>query len=122
MNLWLRWPPSGNNLRIPVRIGRSLRLVDAPEYREWKEATALDLFAQLGGKRPKMAGRIALHIEMRAPDLRRRDCSNLAKASEDALVRAGVMLDDSQIDDLRVTRGPLERPDGILLLTVTEVA
>lgn len=120
MQLWLRWPPSGNNLRIPVRVGRGLRLIDAPEYRTWKDETALDLLVQRPGKRVTITGRIALEIEMRAPDLRRRDISNIIKASEDAIVRAGVIADDSQIDDLHVTRGPLEK-DGILLLTIREL-
>jgi len=50
-----------------------------------------------------------LQVELLAcpPDRRRRDLDNLQKALLDAVVAARVIEDDSNIDDLRVTRGPV---------------
>jgi crossover junction endodeoxyribonuclease RusA len=50
-----------------------------------------------------------LKVELLAfpPDRRRRDLDNLQKALLDSIVAAGVIEDDSNIDDLRVVRGPV---------------
>ena len=63
---------------------------------------------------PRLAGRLALLVYLLPPDRmadgrrnsNRRDVGNVDKALEDALTKAGVILDDSQFDDVRILRGP----------------
>lgn len=50
--------------------------------------------------------RLSVHVDAWPPDLRKRDLDNLFKSTLDALVYADVMLDDSQIDHLSITRHP----------------
>jgi len=59
-------------------------------------------------------------IKAIAPDKRRRDLDNMLKAVLDALEHAKVYENDSQIDDLRITRLPPEKP-GRIIVTVTEI-
>ena len=49
--------------------------------------------------------RLGLKLVLNVPDKRKRDISNCVKAVEDSLTKAGVWLDDSQIDRLIVERG-----------------
>ena len=49
-------------------------------------------------------GRLRVEIEVYPPDRRKRDIDNVCKATLDALAKAGVYQDDSQIDVLLVTR------------------
>lgn len=97
----LPFPPSLN------RYWRSVngRVLISKEGREFREHVTL---MAAGQKWPKFGqDRIAVHIEAWMPDKRRRDLDNLTKATLDALTHAGVWADDSQIDDLRITRAPL---------------
>lgn len=65
-------------------------------------------------------GRLALVVDASAPTKARCDLDNLVKATQDALVHARLMEDDSQIDDLRVLRDePIK--GGRLLVTITEL-
>jgi crossover junction endodeoxyribonuclease RusA len=65
-------------------------------------------------------GRLAIHIEARPPDRRARDLDNIGKAPLDALQHAGVYESDSQIDDLRIVRGPVCE-GGELVVTIAEL-
>jgi crossover junction endodeoxyribonuclease RusA len=64
------------------------------------------LLLQVGYK-PLGEARIGIYIEARPPDNRRRDLDNLNKAMLDALQKANLYDDDSQIDDLQLVRGPI---------------
>lgn len=57
----------------------------------------------------KKFGDSRLFVAMRVcgGDKRRRDLDNFCKAGLDALMHAGVFDDDSQIDELHVSRGPI---------------
>lgn len=61
------------------------------------------------GGPPRLSGELRAVLAAYAPDLRRRDLDNLTKAPLDALVKAGVMADDSQVVDLRIYRAGLDR-------------
>ena len=49
-------------------------------------------------------GRLRVEIDVYPPDRRKRDIDNVCKATLDALAKAGVYQDDSQIDVLLITR------------------
>ena len=57
---------------------------------------------------------IAAHF----PDVARRDLDNLFKAPLDALAKAGVYDDDSQIVDLRIFRAGLDRENPRLIVWI----
>jgi len=63
-------------------------------------------------------GRIAVEILLHAADARRRDIDNSAKALLDAMTKAGIWQDDSQIDDMRITRGFIHRDDPCAIVIV----
>lgn len=70
--------------------------------------------------RAPLNARLSVEIEFRAPDRRKRDLDNITKSLLDALTRAGIWTDDSQIDDLRIWRSPLMT--GCVIVTVREIA
>lgn len=119
----LPYPPSLNRIwrAIVTRrkgkvVARILLSLDGRAYRKKVIAHVadLDLPALPGG------ARLALHLHACAPDRRKRDLSNIPKALEDALTHAQLWADDSLIDDLRVTRGPITRP-GHVIVTITPI-
>lgn len=56
-------------------------------------------------------GRVSVFITMTAKDRRRWDLDNRLKAVQDCLQIAGVLKDDSQIDELWITREPMPKRD-----------
>lgn len=65
-------------------------------------------------------GRLRVEIEVYPPDRRKRDIDNVCKATLDALAKAGVYQDDSQIDILVVIRRGIV-PDGCLEVKIQKV-
>ena len=61
--------------------------------------------------------KIALAIELCWPNKRKGDLDNRCKAVQDSLMKAGVMDDDSQVDQLHVKRGPIVK-GGCAIVTV----
>ena len=105
--LVLPFPPSVNRLWRSVR-GRNIL---SREGREYRKAGLQQLAAQAVPKQwlwPH-TGRLSVAITLHAPDKRRRDVDNYTKAVLDLLTHGGVMVDDSQIDRLLITRGPVEK-------------
>jgi crossover junction endodeoxyribonuclease RusA len=98
IELTLPWPPSVNHYWRNV-AGKTIISADGRAYRK---AVADQVLIQRGAK--QMAGRLAVEIVAHVPDKRRRDLDNLLKSVLDSMTHAGVWLDDSQIDDLRITR------------------
>lgn len=95
--LTLPFPPTVNTYWRQFR-GRAILSAKGRAYRD---AAAL---AAAGRRRGKIMGRLLVMIEVYPPDKRRRDLDNLPKGVLDALCKAGVYDDDSQIDDLRIVR------------------
>lgn len=56
-----------------------------------------------------LTGRLGYLLSLYPPDRRTRDLSNVLKAIEDSLTKAGVWLDDSQVDVLEVRRMPVTK-------------
>jgi len=113
MVLILPWPPSAN---VYYRNVQGKTLISAAG-RAYRAAVADQVLIQRGAK--QLAGRLAVAIVAHVPDRRRRDLDNLLKSTLDSLTHAGVWLDDSQIDSLRIERGPV---GGMLKVSVLEVA
>ena len=113
ISLTLPWPPSTNTYYRNI-AGKTLISAKGREYRA---AVADQVLIQRGAK--LLAGRLAVVIVAHVPDKRRRDLDNLLKSALDSLTHAGVWLDDSQIDSLTISRGPV---GGMLKVSVREVA
>jgi crossover junction endodeoxyribonuclease RusA len=77
------------------------RMVIAPRGREFAASVAAIVKKQ---RRPKMELRIGISIRLSPPDKRKRDIDNVIKPLFDALTKAGVWRDDSQVDVLIVQR------------------
>jgi crossover junction endodeoxyribonuclease RusA len=69
---------------------------------------------------PKLGGRLMVEIAYHPKDRRRCDLDNRIKILSDSIMEAGVFEDDSQIDDLRIVRMPVE-PPGRMVITITEI-
>lgn len=96
-------PPSVNNLFFNV-AGRGRVKTDA--YKVWQEVAGWTLMASRPG--PGIRGPVSLDIICQRKDKRRRDLSNLIKATEDLLVLHGMIEDDSKVCDLRIRWGQVE--------------
>jgi len=82
-----------------------------------------DALAAIQEQRPKRLGeaRLKATLTLHPPTLAKRDLANFEKAPIDALVFAGVFTDDSQIDDLRIVRGEVDRPDGRVVVELEAI-
>jgi len=65
-----------------------------------------------------LEGPLDVHITAYPPDRRKRDLDNIPKSILDALTHANVWGDDSQVDDLRITRGHVVK-QGAVAITIT---
>lgn len=113
---WTR-PPLNANDRNDRRTGGFRKVADA--------LTEARLAIRAAGIRPIVGAEVTLHY--RVPDKRRRDADNLAatlKVCQDALVKEGVLPDDSWVCVPSATcriHAPAEQPAMWLALTdVTE--
>jgi len=110
----LPYPPSVNRY---WRTWKGKMLI-SKEGRQYREAVGVCVQS-----RPlqKMTGRLRVDIHAYLPDLRRRDIDNLPKAILDSLQASGVFEDDNQVRHLTVQDCGLDRPDGYVLVHITEL-
>jgi len=114
----LPWPPSVNAYwRHAVIYGKPRTLLSKAGRQYRKHAG--DALAAQGMALRSLTGSVAVHITAYPPDRRKRDLDNLPKGVLDALTTAEVWEDDSQVDDLRITRGDV-RKHGALIITITQ--
>ena len=119
----LPWPPSVN----ATYRAHNGRVILSERYRRWREAVA-DVLTALPSPRG-FDGRVALSLELRPGTRRGFDLDNRVKPVQDALVHAGILGDDEQVDRLEVVRGPYATaaekrqhgPFGHVLVTVEEL-
>jgi len=113
----LPWPPSVNhyyrhvpNMRKPLisREGRAYH------------AKVAAIVAQSG--MPTLRRRLGVTVECFPPDNRRRDLDNLSKALLDSLQNGGAYEDDKLIDYLLFKRSRVEKPDGLVRVTIFDLA
>lgn len=97
----LPWPPTSNHLRMPVRMGRATRLITSPVARAYYAAGQEALKGQVSAP---LTGRLGVRLELCPPTRRPFDIDNRTKSVLDLLQKAGVLLDDAQIDELTILR------------------
>lgn len=112
--LTLQWPPSVNHY---WRTARGVHYISA-EGRNFRKHTEYAVLEQLR-RIPKLDGRLWMEVLAYPPDKRLRDIDNLLKAPLDALASARVYEDDSQIDDLRISRRGVVK-DGKIVVRMGE--
>ena len=92
-------PPTVNHM---YRSGKGIRYKTL-EVRQYQQYVVGKLREVWEGRETLM-GRIEMHVVFTTNDRRRWDIDNRVKALQDCLSMAGVIRDDSQLDDLRVQR------------------
>ena len=110
----LPWPPSVNGYWRSVN-GRNIL---SKKGRIYKQAAARAVLA--AGANKHLPGRLRVKLVAHPPNNARRDLDNLAKGLLDAMQAAGVYLDDSQIDELTITRAGIEK-GGVVVATVETI-
>ena len=89
--------------------GRSMATVYvSSEGKQFQKAVADAVAEQLKGHEP-LEGRLSVTLKFYQPNARVCDISNYVKTTEDAMTRACVWIDDSQIDRELLIRGPISR-------------
>lgn len=97
------------------------RVLISRRGRDYRKAVDAQVDAQRI-PRAALVGKLSVWIVVCPPDQRTRDLDNLPKGILDSLKHAKVIIDDSEIDDLRIMRGPLVRPAGELRIQIRELA
>lgn len=83
-----------NHRLMPVRIGKSARLITSPEYRAAKEKAEWEIKRQW--RVPALSGSVILHAKAYFPNMRKRDVGNYRKLITDAM--SGICYgDDAQL-------------------------
>lgn len=111
--LHLPWPPSVNHY---WQAKGSKRFISKRGYQYRLEVLAV-VWQAYAGKPMCLREGVRVTIEAHPPDNRARDLDNVLKAPLDAITKAGVIIDDKQINDLRIVRRPITR-GGLLILTI----
>ena len=105
MKFTLPWPPSVNRYyRSPTKGRLAGRHLISEAGRQFRSDAVAAVIEQGRPKQP-LSCRLRVNVLVCPPDRRRRDLDNLSKGVLDALTHAGVIEDDSLIDDLRLVRG-----------------
>jgi len=110
----LPWPPGNNNL-FTVWHGRKIKSKKGKAYTEQVIQQIVEANQQY-----HLAGRLKVKILAYPPTRARRDLDNLFKAPLDSLTQAGVIADDSLIDDVRMVRCEVVK-GGKLEIIITEL-
>ena len=113
IQLQLPYPPSVNhywgqagNHRFIGKKGKEFR------------AQVMDAVNEAGIQ--PLEGRLAVHIALFPPDRRKRDVDNVLKSLLDACEHAGCYENDSQIDELHITRRDVIK-DGACTIIIIQI-
>lgn len=104
-SLVLPWPPSMNHV---WRVGLRKAYLDSQVQAFRIRALAAVKAARISGTAPSepLSGPVAVMLECFPPDRKRRDLDNLPKAVFDAMTKARVWNDDSQVQLMLPFWGP----------------
>lgn len=123
IQLTLPWPPTANTY---WRRNGGRYFISAAGQRFRRRVAEV---AVIEGLQTKLGGRIRMQVTCYPPDRRKRDLGNLDKSLADALEHAGVIEDDSLIDDLRYRRywnyerdEPVMFEGGLVEVMLSEIA
>lgn len=98
--LVLDYPPSVNH----IYRRRGGRVFSDPRVAAFRAAVGADVLKQIGLPLPRIETPVDVTITLHPPnDAKTRDIDNPIKAAFDALTKAGVWKDDSQVKELRVS-------------------
>lgn len=115
----LPWPISVNKKNtISNRTGQ---IMNTPRYRNWKFNTGYEIWTLQKPKRFTKNQRMKMILEVYPPDARRRDLDNIVKIIQDVLTDIKIYKDDCLIDDLHILRREVERPNGRVVATLSEI-
>jgi crossover junction endodeoxyribonuclease RusA len=114
----LPFPPSVNHAWRPTCKGGKI-LSDA--YRSYRKAVG-DCVLEHHIKRHWTTDRLAVGLVCHSPDNRSFDIDNRVKTVLDALVCAGVIVDDKVIDFITIARGAPIPPTGAILVHIEELS
>lgn len=120
LEIRLPWPPSMNHYWRSIARRKGNGAFTTVLLSEAGRKYQNDVVHHLIHWHRPFTGRLAVEIELCAPTRARLDLDNRLKPLLDAMQHAGVYLDDSQIDDLKVRRGPTGKP-GHAKVVVREV-
>jgi len=103
LNTELPYPPSVNHYWKTGRIFKNGRSI-VTRFKSPKANKFISDVKAIIGTVTTSSYRLGIEILVYPPDDRCRDIDNILKGVLDSLVSCGLMLDDEQIDDLRVIR------------------
>lgn len=103
IELILPFPPTVNHYWIRTKT-RNVCL--SAEARQYRDDVTIAVMRQLRPPWPRLKSRLAVDVELSAPDRRRWDLDNRQKAIWDALQHASIFEDDGQIDRMLIERMP----------------
>jgi crossover junction endodeoxyribonuclease RusA len=124
IRLVLPWPISINaywKIRVIKIKGAAMAstYVSAAGVRFQKNVLAA-VIEQLGQHSP-LHGRLSVTMRFYGPNARKYDISNFVKTTEDALTKARVWVDDEQIDEEHIYRGPIDRGKPRVELEISQL-
>lgn len=99
-------------------VNRSLKI--SKEGRSYRKVTIAEVHRQLGGAPKPLSGKLHVHATFYPPCRRKRDLDNHWKSLLDALTKAQVWEDDSQIDVLNASRGDVVK-NGKVVIEINEL-
>lgn len=109
--LELPFPPTVNTYwRTAVR-GKFATTYVSKKGKQYASDVAVVVRERFGNVEPT-SKLLSLKIRVVMPDRRKRDLDNLLKAPLDALTKAGVWVDDSQIEEIYIYKVGVEKPGG----------
>lgn len=102
LSVHMPFPVSVNAMFSHGTIRGVTRRFPSRAYKAWRKAADWTVRLQ----RPRrFDGRVKVEIQLYPGSARRRDTDNFIKPCLDCLVRAGVLRDDSQVEDVRAVMG-----------------
>jgi crossover junction endodeoxyribonuclease RusA len=112
----LPYPPSANKLWKPIGRGKMVR---TPEYKAWMGEAAW-VVAMAARDQGQLIGPYRILIKVCPPTLnRRRDVGNIEKATSDAIVKGGMVEDDSLCQEIAVRWTALDEPGLMVEINAT---